>query len=143
MWRASSAASSPTPKRACARCRASAPYTAAAIAAIAFDRPANVVDGNVERVVARLFAVETPLPAAKPELQRAGRRRWSTDERPGDWAQALMDLGAMVCTPTSPICAHLPGRRRLPGAGHRRAADLSAPHRQADATRSATARPTC
>ncbi len=83
------------------------PYTAAAIAAIAFDRPTNVVDGNVERVVARLFAVETPLPAAKPEL-RALAGSLVTDERPGDWAQALMDLGAMVCTPAAPICAICP-----------------------------------
>ncbi len=83
------------------------PYTAAAIAAIAFDAPANVVDGNVERVVARLFAVEAPLPAAKPAL-RSLAASLVTDERPGDWAQALMDLGAMVCTPASPICAICP-----------------------------------
>jgi A/G-specific adenine glycosylase len=83
------------------------PYTAAAIAAIAFDRPANVVDGNVERVIARLFAVETPLPGAKPELRRLAGRLVS-DQRPGDWAQALMDLGAMVCTPTQPACAICP-----------------------------------
>jgi A/G-specific adenine glycosylase len=80
------------------------PYTAAAIAAIAFDRPANVVDGNVERVMARLFAVETPLPGAKPELKRLAESLVAAD-RPGDWAQALMDLGAMLCTPTSPACA--------------------------------------
>jgi len=78
-------------------------YTAAAIAAIAFDRPANVVDGNVERVVARLFAVETPLPAAKPEL-KAFAAGFVTDDRPGDWAQALMDLGAVVCRPKAPAC---------------------------------------
>jgi A/G-specific adenine glycosylase len=83
------------------------PYTAAAIAAIAFDRPANVVDGNVERVVARLFAVETPLPAAKPELTRLAASL-VTDDRPGDWAQALMDLGATLCTPTSPACDRCP-----------------------------------
>ena len=83
------------------------PYTAAAIAAIAFDRPANVVDGNVERVVARLFAVEAPLPAAKPTL-RALAGALVTGERPGDWAQGLMDLGAMVCTPAAPICAICP-----------------------------------
>ena len=83
------------------------PYTAAAVAAIAFDRPANVVDGNVERVIARLFAVETPLPAGKPEL-KALAEGLVGDERPGDWAQALMDLGAMVCTPTSPDCARCP-----------------------------------
>jgi A/G-specific adenine glycosylase len=94
-------------------------YTAAAIAAIAFDRPANVVDGNVERVVARLFAVEAPLPGAKPAL-RALAGALVTNERPGDWAQALMDLGAMVCTPASPICAICPAaedcRARAAGA---------------------------
>jgi A/G-specific adenine glycosylase len=83
------------------------PYTAAAVAAIAFDRPANVVDGNVERVMARLFAVEEPLPDAKPELKRlaAGLVR---DERPGDWAQALMDLGAVICRPKAPLCERCP-----------------------------------
>jgi A/G-specific adenine glycosylase len=78
-------------------------YTAAAVAAIAFDRAANVVDGNVERVMARLFAVETPLPAAKPELTALAAALVS-DERPGDWAQALMDLGATVCKPKAPLC---------------------------------------
>ena len=82
-------------------------YTAAAVAAIAFDRAANVVDGNVERVMARLFAVQTPLPAARPEL-RALAARFVTDERPGDWAQALMDLGATVCRPKSPLCEQCP-----------------------------------
>ena len=83
------------------------PYTAAAVAAIAFDRPANVVDGNVERVMARLFAVETPLPSAKPELTglAAGLVR---DQRPGDWAQALMDLGATICRPKVPLCERCP-----------------------------------
>ena len=83
------------------------PYTAAAIAAIAFDAPANVVDGNVERVMARLFGVKTPLPAAKGEL-RACAARLITGERPGDYAQALMDLGATVCTPRRPACARCP-----------------------------------
>ena len=83
------------------------PYTAAAIAAIAFDRPANAVDGNVERVLARLFAVETPLPAVKPELKRLAGTL-VTGERPGDWVQALMDLGATVCTPTAPACERCP-----------------------------------
>jgi A/G-specific adenine glycosylase len=83
------------------------PYTAAAIAAIAFDRPANVVDGNVERVMSRLFAVATPLPAAKPELNRLADTLVA-DDRPGDWAQALMDLGATICTPTSPLCERCP-----------------------------------
>lgn len=83
------------------------PYTTAAVSAIAFDRPANVVDGNVERVMARLFAVETPLPAAKPEL-KALARSLVRDERPGDWAQALMDLGATVCRPKAPLCDRCP-----------------------------------
>ena len=78
-------------------------YTAAAVAAIAFDRPANVVDGNVERVISRLYAVEPPLPAAKPEL-KALAAALVGPERPGDWAQALMDLGATVCRPKAPLC---------------------------------------
>lgn len=82
-------------------------YTSAAIAAIAFDRPETVVDGNVERVVARLFAVETPLPTAKPELT-ALAARLTPQERPGDFAQAMMDLGATICTPRSPACGICP-----------------------------------
>jgi A/G-specific adenine glycosylase len=82
-------------------------YTAAAVAAIAFDRPANVVDGNVERVMARLHAVDAPLPASKPEL-KALAARLVTDQRPGDWAQALMDLGAVVCRPRQPLCDRCP-----------------------------------
>ncbi|MFN7110616.1 MAG: A/G-specific adenine glycosylase [Brevundimonas sp.] len=82
-------------------------YTAAAVAAIAFDRAANVVDGNVERVMARLFAVETPVPKARLELKRLAGL-FVTDERPGDWAQALMDLGATVCRPKSPLCGLCP-----------------------------------
>src|SRR3990167_7444576 len=82
-------------------------YTAAAVAAIAFDRPANVVDGNVERVMARLFAVETPVPAARPALRRLAETLVTAD-RPGDWAQALMDLGATVCRPKAPLCDRCP-----------------------------------
>jgi A/G-specific adenine glycosylase len=82
-------------------------YTAAAVAAIAFDRPAVVVDGNVERVVARLHAVETPLPAAKPELNRLAAAL-TPDARPGDFAQAMMDLGATICTPRGPRCVLCP-----------------------------------
>ena len=82
-------------------------YTAAAVAAIAFDRPANVVDGNVERVVSRLFAVETPVPAARPELKRLAATLVA-DDRPGDWAQALMDLGSGICRPKSPLCLMCP-----------------------------------
>ena len=83
------------------------PYTAAAVAAIAFDRPTNVVDGNVERVMARLHAVEAPLPGAKPALT-ALAGRLVAEHRAGDWAQALMDLGATVCRPKSPSCALCP-----------------------------------
>jgi len=82
-------------------------YTAAAVAAIAFDQSANVVDGNVERVMARLFAIETPLPDAKPALKSLAGALVA-DERPGDWAQALMDLGAVVCRPKSPLCDRCP-----------------------------------
>ena len=82
-------------------------YTAAAIAAIAFDRKATPVDGNVERVVARLFAVEAPLPGAKPVL-RARAGDLTPDRRPGDFAQAMMDLGATVCQPRRPRCMACP-----------------------------------
>jgi len=83
------------------------PYTAAAIAAIAFDRPETVVDGNVERVIARLHAVETPLPAAKKELTRLAAAL-TPRYRPGDYAQAVMDLGATICTPRNPACGICP-----------------------------------
>ncbi len=82
-------------------------YTAAAIAAIAFDRPAAVVDGNVERVVTRLDAIETELPAAKP-LIRARVAALLDPARPGDFAQGMMDLGATICTPRRPACALCP-----------------------------------
>ncbi|MDI9849216.1 A/G-specific adenine glycosylase [Rhodoblastus sp. 17X3] len=85
------------------------PYTAAAIAAIAFDRPAIVVDGNVERVIARLRAVETPLPAAKKEIS-ALVAEIAPRARPGDFAQAMMDLGATICTPRNPACVLCPLR---------------------------------
>ncbi|MDF0602470.1 A/G-specific adenine glycosylase [Psychromarinibacter sp. C21-152] len=83
------------------------PYTASAVAAIAFDERAAVVDGNVERVMARLYRVETPLPEAKPELT-AHAAALTPAERPGDYAQAVMDLGATVCTPKSPACGICP-----------------------------------
>ncbi len=85
------------------------PYTAAAVAAIAFDRPEVVVDGNVERVMARLFDIHTPLPAAKPELTRLAARL-TPRQRPGDHAQAVMDLGATICTPRNPACGICPLR---------------------------------
>ena len=83
------------------------PYTAGAVAAIAFDLPAVVVDGNVERVLARLFAVETPLPDARPELVRLATLL-TPAQRPGDHAQAMMDLGATICTPRRPACGICP-----------------------------------
>jgi A/G-specific adenine glycosylase len=83
------------------------PYTAAAVGAIAFDQPANVVDGNVERVIARIFAIPTPLPAAKPDI-RAAAAKLLPSSRPGDYAQALMDLGATICTPRNPKCMLCP-----------------------------------
>lgn len=83
------------------------PYTGAAIASIAFDQPEAVVDGNVERVMARVFQVETPLPTAKPELV-ALAKRLTPANRPGDYAQAVMDLGATICTPKSPTCGLCP-----------------------------------
>jgi A/G-specific adenine glycosylase len=89
------------------------PYTASAVGAIAFGLPVVPVDGNVERVTARLFAEETPLPAAKPRLT-ALAQGWMAQEaaraRPGDFAQALFDLGATICTPRRPACALCPWR---------------------------------
>jgi A/G-specific adenine glycosylase len=84
-------------------------YTAAAIAAIAFDQPATVVDGNVERVIARLSAIATPLPAARP-LIRTRAAELTPTGRSGDYAQAMMDLGATICTPRKPACATCPVR---------------------------------
>ena len=91
------------------------PYTASAIAAIAFDQPATVVDGNVERVMARMFSVLTPLPAAKPELT-ALAESLTPQARPGDYAQAVMDLGATICTPRSPACGICPWVHSCTGA---------------------------
>ena len=85
------------------------PYTAAAIAAIAFDEQATVVDGNVERVMARLHDVHTPLPAAKGELTVLATAL-TPAQRAGDYAQAVMDLGATICTPKSPACGICPWR---------------------------------
>ncbi len=84
-------------------------YTAAAIAAIAFGRRAVVVDGNIERVMARLFAVATPLPAAKPELYRL-TDAMTPASRAGDFAQALMDLGSSLCKPRRADCSCCPLR---------------------------------
>ena len=84
-------------------------YTAAAIAAIAYDQPAVVVDGNVERVMARLFAVTEPLPAVKARLKDLAAGL-SPERRSGDYAQAAMDLGATLCTPRKPACGLCPWR---------------------------------
>jgi A/G-specific adenine glycosylase len=92
-------------------------YTAAAIAAIAFNRHATAVDGNVERVVARLFAVDAPLPGAKPRIKTLAAQIVPED-RPGDFTQAMMDLGAGLCSPRTPSCmlcpvtAHCDGRAK-------------------------------
>lgn len=83
------------------------PYTAGAIAAIAFDQPAAAVDGNVERVMARLYAIEAPLPDAKP-LIRERTLALVPERRAGDFAQALMDLGATICTPKRLNCMICP-----------------------------------
>ncbi len=85
------------------------PYTAAAISSIAFDLPHAVLDGNVERVMARVYDIHTPLPAAKPELM-ARAVALTPQDRPGDYAQAVMDLGATICTPKSPACGICPWR---------------------------------
>ncbi len=82
-------------------------YTAAAIAAIAFNRRAVVVDGNIERIVARLFTIESPLPAAKGEIRNRAEEIWPA-KRSGDFAQGLMDLGATVCRPKAPACLLCP-----------------------------------
>ncbi|MGB3721963.1 MAG: A/G-specific adenine glycosylase [Pacificimonas sp.] len=93
------------------------PYTAAAIAAIAFGESAIVVDGNIERVMARLFEIETPMPAAKPEL-RAAAATLTPAIRPGDHAQALMDLGATICRPKAAACLACPVQRHCAATGN-------------------------
>lgn len=85
------------------------PYTSAAIAAIAFGQPETVVDGNVERVVSRLFAIAQPLPASRPQINEMAQTLTPQD-RPGDFAQAMMDLGATICTPRNPACGICPLR---------------------------------
>ena len=89
-------------------------YTAAAIAAIVFGRRAVVVDGNVERVMARVFAVREPLPGVKAKLYELADRL-TPESRPGDYAQAVMDLGATVCTPRRPKCLLCPWKQDCSG----------------------------
>ncbi len=102
------------------------PYTAAAIASIAHGAPVPVVDGNVERVLARLFAIDgdPKRGAARAEVARRAHDLLSAD-RPGDWNQALMELGATVCTPRAPLCAACPAAAAC--AAHARGAELSYP----------------
>jgi A/G-specific adenine glycosylase len=98
-------------------------YTAAAIAAIAFDQPVAAVDGNVERVTARLFAVGEPMPAAKQRL-RAIAAALVPQRRAGDFVQAMMDLGATICTPRRPRCVLCPWRPACAAAAGGIAEDL-------------------
>ncbi|MBB3065954.1 A/G-specific adenine glycosylase [Limibacillus halophilus] len=98
-------------------------YTAAAIAAIAFDRPAAVLDGNIERVTSRLYAITEPLPGVKPVLRRLVAEI-TPRQRPGDFAQAMMDLGAMVCQPARPRCLLCPLVRFCEGSAQGIAAEL-------------------
>jgi A/G-specific adenine glycosylase len=100
-------------------------YTAAAIAAIAFDQCRAAIDGNVERVVARLYAVGEPLPTAKARL-RALAAAMVPERRAGDFAQALMDLGATICTPRRPRCILCPWRSCCAAAASGRVEDLPA-----------------
>jgi len=99
------------------------PYTAAAISAIAFDLPETVVDGNVERVMARVFEVHTPLPTAKPELTEHAASL-TPRKRPGDYAQAVMDLGATICTPKNPNCPLCPWQQQCLGFARKTAPGL-------------------
>ena len=83
------------------------PYTAAAVSSIAFDRPETIVDGNVERVISRMFRIKEPLPSSKPIISDFASKL-TPQKRAGDYAQAIMDLGATVCTPKSPSCLICP-----------------------------------
>ena len=113
------------------------PYTAAAIRAAAFNLPASVVDGNVERVITRLCAMPKPVKNSKPEIKRIAASLASS-ERPGDYAQAIMDLGATVCKPRSPDCTACPWRTECaanaqgnPDAYPVKAPKMIKPHRKA------------
>ncbi|MDF3025106.1 MAG: mutY [Alphaproteobacteria bacterium] len=86
------------------------PYTAAAVSSIAFDQPAVAVDGNVERVVSRFFAIEEPLPLSKPAIRAGAAKLADGVERPGDFTQGFMELGATVCTPRKSKCPLCPWR---------------------------------
>ena len=108
-------------------------YTSAAVAAIAFNRQSAVMDGNVERVISRLYAIDAPLPGSKPTM-KAKVVELTPSDRPGDFAQAMMDLGATICTPRRPRCWT-----------RRRRGRCATPSRSGRSTRSSwsTARPSC
>jgi len=103
-------------------------YSAAAIAAICYDEATNVVDGNVERVISRIFCVETPMPKAKPEI-RGLAAGLADPKHPGDYAQALMDLGALVCKPKNPKCGECPWQKAC--AAHKAGTMSAYPRRKA------------
>lgn len=112
-------------------------YTAAAIRAAAFDQPASVVDGNVERVITRLRTISEPVKTSKPEIRRIAAKIADPD-RPGDYAQAIMDLGATVCTPRKPDCGRCPWSfacaartEGKPEAYPAKAPKVAKPHKQA------------
>ncbi len=87
------------------------PYTAAAVASIAFNRPAVAVDGNVERVVSRFFAIREPLPSSKGMIRAYAAKLAAGNKHPGDFTQAFMELGSLVCTPKNPKCGICPWRQ--------------------------------
>jgi len=95
-------------------------YTSAAIASIAFDRPASVIDGNVERVISRLYRIDVPLPDSKPIIREFAEQLFVGDnqDRPSCFAQSLMDLGATICTPKSPKCMICPIKDMCAGHAH-------------------------
>jgi A/G-specific adenine glycosylase len=105
------------------------PYTANAVGAIAFNLPVVPVDGNIERIAARIFAITAPIPAAKPAITAAAQnfmRDPAARAAPGDFAQALFDLGATICTPKNPDCGRCPWARHCAGRAAGIAADLPA-----------------
>ncbi|HMN36945.1 MAG TPA: A/G-specific adenine glycosylase [Hyphomicrobium sp.] len=108
------------------------PYTAAAIAAIAFGEKATPVDGNIERVIARLFAVRQPLPASKPEIKRLAASL-TPARRAGDFAQGMMDLGAQICTPKRPSCLMCPLQQHC--AAHAQGLEEALPYKTGKAAR--------
>lgn len=109
------------------------PYTAAAIASIAFDVPAVAVDGNVERVVSRYFAIEQPLPLSKEKIRAKAALLADGTTHPGDFTQAFMELGATVCTPRKPKCGSCPWQ--LDCAGRRKGIAEELPRKLAKAAK--------